>query len=119
MRLCDAPVGLFLFDDTLCMKTEYSSPGCGCEAYIVSSGEMFWGGAKSKEERQNLDVTPVNPENLRPHGRWIKKGPRCVCGECKQGIKANLPSLDIWLDLSTLPFCPFCGAMMDKEEDHA
>jgi hypothetical protein len=34
------PYGLFMHGDTLCVKTEY-----GNEAYIVSSGEAFWGGA--------------------------------------------------------------------------
>ena len=71
MRLCEAPVGLFLFGDTLCMMTEYSSEGCGRHAYIVSSGEMFWGGAKSKEERANLEVTPVEVRLDELSPRWI------------------------------------------------
>lgn len=71
MRLCEAPVGLFLFEDTLCMMTEYSSDGCGRHAYIVSSGEMFWGGAKSKEERANLEVTPVEVRLDELSPRWI------------------------------------------------
>lgn len=71
MRLCDAPIGLFLFGDTLCLMTEYSSEGCGRHAYIVSSGEMFWGGAKSKEERANLEVTPVEVRLDELSPRWI------------------------------------------------
>jgi ADP-ribose pyrophosphatase YjhB (NUDIX family) len=44
-RLEDLPVGLFLHGDTLCMKTEYRTEQGAIEAYIVSSGEFFWGGA--------------------------------------------------------------------------
>ena len=112
MRLIEAPIGLFMFGETLCLKTEYMSPGCGVEAYIVESGEMFWGGAKSKEERHNLDVTPVNPYNLRPHGRWLYHddvSPTVYCSECRA-----LGGMDCCGDYHSeqTPFCPSCGADM-------
>lgn len=60
MRLIDAPVGLFLSKEgELCMKTEHIADW-GFEAYIVRSGETYWGGAKTAKERNNLDVTPVD-----------------------------------------------------------
>lgn len=60
MRLIDAPVGLFMSKDgEMCLKTEYIAEW-GVEAYIVSSGETYWGGAKTAEERNNLDVTPID-----------------------------------------------------------
>ena len=60
MRLIDAPVGLFMSKDgEMCLKTEYIAEW-GVEAYIVSSGETFWGGAKTAEERNNLEVIPVD-----------------------------------------------------------
>ena len=46
---------LFLFNGTIALKTEYTSDG-QCDAYIVGSGEYFWGGVKSKEERETLVV---------------------------------------------------------------
>lgn len=64
MRLIDAPIGLFLYDGQLVLKTEYSTVRSDAEpatpdCYIVDSGEYFWGGAKTAEERNALEVTPV------------------------------------------------------------
>lgn len=66
VKLIDAPTGLFLFGNTLVLKTEYSTihhsgvdtvttPDC----YIVESGEYFWGGAKTVYQRNNLPVIPL------------------------------------------------------------
>lgn len=49
--LRDYPKGLFVHDDTLCVKTEY-----GNEAYIVWSGECFWGG---KGEIGDVLILPI------------------------------------------------------------
>lgn len=46
VRLKECPNGLFMYEDTLCLKTEY-----GNEAYIVWSGECFWYGSKTKDEK--------------------------------------------------------------------
>lgn len=60
VKLLDLNPGLFLFGaDTLCMKTEYGDPATGGEAYIISTGEAFWGGVSSKGQRARLLVTPV------------------------------------------------------------
>ena len=53
--LRDYPKGLFIHDETLCVKTEY-----GNEAYIVWSGEYFWGGAKTKEDIGNILILPID-----------------------------------------------------------
>lgn len=52
--LKDYPSGLFICGDTLCVKTEY-----GNEAYIVESGEYFWGGAKTKEGIGDVLILPI------------------------------------------------------------
>lgn len=71
MRLIDAPIGIFRFDDELVLKTEYWSenklsgkyiPDC----YIIRTGEYFWGGAKTANELNNLDVEPVDFAELLP-----------------------------------------------------
>lgn len=59
MRLIDAPVGLFMWNDTLCLKTEYFTNG-RVEAYVVSSGECFWGGVRTAEEVNNIEVIPID-----------------------------------------------------------
>ena len=110
MKLRDVPVGLFLFEDTLCLMTEYSNEGCGREAYIVSSGETFWGGAKSKEERANLDVTPVTvkQDDLRPNGRWLNvRKITTGDGRVRMGFCSCCGSAEKLRD-----YCPSCGADM-------
>ena len=55
--LKEYPKGLFIKDNTLCVKTEY-----GNEAYIVWSGEYFWGGADTKEGIGNIPILPIDDE---------------------------------------------------------
>jgi hypothetical protein len=44
MSLADCPIGLFVSDDgELCLKTEYGNNEGRIDAYIVSTGEFFWG----------------------------------------------------------------------------
>jgi hypothetical protein len=72
-RLDDCPPGLFLYKrgdhTTLGFKSEYSTdtssmgkPLHQCDAYVVSSGEYFWGGAATGDERHALMVTPLDME---------------------------------------------------------
>jgi len=56
VRLGDAPVGLFLFNATLAVKTEY-----GHECYIVETGEAFWGGTSKVDDLAALVVQPLYP----------------------------------------------------------
>lgn len=51
------PKGLFIKDNTLCVKTEYRN-----EAYIVWSGEYFWGGADTKEGIGDVLILPITDE---------------------------------------------------------
>lgn len=52
------PVGLFIADacDTLGMKTEYHTDKGAVEAYIVESGEFFWGDNPQTVERQRAQI---------------------------------------------------------------
>lgn len=52
--LSEAEPGFFLFGDTLCYKNEYD------ESFIISSGEMFWGGANTADSRNALMIVPLN-----------------------------------------------------------
>lgn len=55
IRLRDYEKGLFMYNNTLCVKTEY-----GNEAYIVWSGEYFWGGAETKEKIGDVLILPID-----------------------------------------------------------
>ena len=54
--LRDYPKGLFISKNgVLCAKTEY-----GNEAYIVWSGEYFWGGAETKKAIGDVLILPIS-----------------------------------------------------------
>lgn len=77
VTLRDCPPGPFLHDGVLGFKTEYGAveivgssnvPGSelrwrvgnGPDVYVMASGETYWGGAKTRVERDGLLVTPVD-----------------------------------------------------------
>ncbi|CAA2142788.1 hypothetical protein [Hyphomicrobium sp. ghe19] len=68
VSLDDCPTGLFWFGETLGFKSEYSRPkaegdlivGAQCDAYVVGSGEYFWGGTSDWRARAKLMVTPLD-----------------------------------------------------------
>lgn len=65
VTLAQCPVGLFWFADELCVKTEYGSNEGRIDAFIVSSGEFFWGHAPQTIASQRASlVTPVPDEVL-------------------------------------------------------
>jgi hypothetical protein len=76
VALRECPPGPFRFGETLCFKTEYNMmetighvevpgnevmwiAGRNPDAYVLESGEVFWGGAKTHEARAELLVCPV------------------------------------------------------------
>lgn len=65
VKLIDCPIGLFIYDNVLCLKTQYFHNG-RVEAYVVSSGELLSPRPTSiftlelaEEEYNNLMVHPV------------------------------------------------------------
>lgn len=62
-RLDECPPGLFLHGGTLGFKSEYRTPMGKVEAYVVESGDFFWGGSKTNDDRDVLLVTPVRITN--------------------------------------------------------
>lgn len=109
----ECPVGMFVSGGgELCLKTEY-----GLEAYIVSSGERFWGGAKNSDQLGRVMVRPAEVETVR-HGEWMWDGNRgTVCSCCKKTIPSvSYYSWDDELaeeEIDETPFCPNCGVRMD------
>lgn len=58
------PAGsLFLYKGDVALKSEYRNDSGYPECFIVDSGEMFYGGAKSAEELNCLMVTPILLQN--------------------------------------------------------
>lgn len=66
VRFDDCPIGLFWFRGELCVMTEYATAAEGQhpqrDAYIVSSGEYFWGGTRTAIERGQLVVEPLDTD---------------------------------------------------------
>ena len=70
VTLLECPIGLFMFGGELCLKTEYRNNEGRLDAYIVSSGEFFWGDAPQTIVSQRAQlVTPV--ENVTLHKRPV------------------------------------------------
>ncbi len=64
VKLANCPIGLFLHGNELCLKTEYGNNEGRIDAYIVSSGEFYWGDAPQTTESQRRQlVTPVRVSN--------------------------------------------------------
>lgn len=61
-RLKNCPIGLFEYEGTICLKTEYSLDEC----YTVEGGEIFCGdGSKTREEKGDYLVTPTSIEQIK------------------------------------------------------
>lgn len=54
-----SPGSLFIYNDTLALKSEYKRNNGACDCFIVGSGCSFWGGTNSPEELNSLWVYPV------------------------------------------------------------
>jgi len=69
VTLADCPPGLFHFGDCLGFKSEYrtrlASHLYQTDAYVVESGEYFWGGTSDPAEREKLLVTPLDAATLK------------------------------------------------------
>lgn len=53
----ECPIGLFMSaSGELCLKTEYGSNEGRVDAYIVSSGEFFWGAAPQTIASQRKQI---------------------------------------------------------------
>ena len=61
VTLDDLPFGaMFAFgDDCIAIKSEYRCDNGLIEAFIIDSGEQFWGGAKTAKEQNALMVQPL------------------------------------------------------------
>jgi hypothetical protein len=67
--LAECPIGMFLTESgELCLKTEYGNNDGRIDAYIVSSGEFFWGKSPQTVTSQRAQiVTPVIVTKTEPY----------------------------------------------------
>lgn len=56
----NCPIGMFECGGELCLKTEYGNNDGRIDAFIVSSGEFFWGGAQTPTDQRKVLVTPCS-----------------------------------------------------------
>lgn len=77
---------LFVCEDSLCVMSEYANSDARLTAYIVGSGECFWGGTSKSEERDKLRVVVVPDtvlerivtatrviEEMKPPQTWLER----------------------------------------------
>ena len=94
--------------------------GCYTYHYELKDWDLFqceeldkgkpWDGHTSKDVRRLLSIPAADVEPVR-HGRWECQKPCPVCGEDRfKGLDA-----DIWADWEP-PYCPNCGAKMEKHQ---
>jgi len=58
--LVECPIGLFIDSSgDLCLKTEYRTAKGAIEAYIVETGEFFWGEGLGVDAQLREIVTPA------------------------------------------------------------
>ena len=81
VTLAECPIGLFMAGGQLCLKTEYGNNDGRIDAYIVSTGEMFWGAAPQSIASQRAEmVEPVENVTLQ-----------------KRPVAFRVPTGDSWL----------------------
>lgn len=95
VTLADCPPGPFLFDGALGFKTEYGAmetvgpvdvPGDQVrwtvgrypDAYVMASGEYFWGGTSRREDRAALLVSPLDADQLDANCKGLDERARLI-----------------------------------------
>lgn len=127
ISLYDLPFGtMFAFgDDCIAVKSEYTVGNGLIEAFILGSGEQFWGGAKTAKEQNELMVQPLDIVDVEAvpvvHGRWedcsdkYEKGMNLRCLVCGGRADSFVGGTEDWYCLWKPNFCPRCGAKMDGD----
>lgn len=98
-------------DDCIAVKSEYRCNNGLIEAFIIDSGEQFWGGAKTAVEQNALMVQPLAIVDVDAvevvHGRWIRipEYENRRCSVCRT----------VFPDFTLGYYCPNCGAKMDGD----
>lgn len=66
-----------------------------------------------------VSAPTIDPESLRPRGRWVEENEELYCSECGRQIPDCAGNADP-IFVTDNRFCYYCGARMDgKENDNA
>jgi len=88
-KLIDLKPGkLFIHNGTIALKSEYNTENGAMEAFIVGTGEMFWGGTKTPEEQRNLEVFELEilPDIIEMHVKKWKYTDKYPCPKCNEKL---------------------------------
>ena len=68
-------------------------------------------------DTERKSIAKINAADVAPvrHGRWIMRGGKRYCSECRNRACVTRDSDDFWYTVGT-DFCPNCGAKMDGEQ---
>jgi hypothetical protein len=113
VTLAECPPGAFMFNGHMGFKTEYRLEGGRTEAYCMSSGECFIGGAESSEAREELLVYPVNAEALYLHCAKFKTDQRIDCSETVYQTDRVIQNAYEFID----GVCEIIGYPKDEDEE--
>lgn len=81
----------------------------GCNIYILAT--MLNQGKLDCLMDDHHTIT-IDPEELRPKGRWEMRGGKLYCTHCGERAAVARDSEDFWYTKGT-PACPNCGCRMD------
>lgn len=109
VTLDDLPCGaIFAFgDDCIAVKSEYRCDNGLIEAFIIDSGEQFWGGVHTAKEQNELMVQPLEIVDAVEvvHAYWIGEEPGdWHCSHCGEYAADG--------GYEQTRYCPNCGADM-------
>ena len=93
VTLYDLPFGaMFAFgDDCIAVKSEYTVSNGLIKAFIIDSGEQFWGGAKTAKEQNELMVQPLELVD-------VDAVEMIRCKDCGHGSHVDCPEGRVWCD---------------------
>lgn len=87
----------------------------GCTACRYRHGKEYYQMLMCMSERYADELIAADVAPVR-HGHWVRVGDGAACSECLTGMTRTDGIQTEWVDLSMMPFCPRCGAKMDKED---
>ena len=86
--------------------------------------KLMLDGCSAKNVQSVMDIPAADVAPV-VHGRWVLHytaigAPYTECSRCCTDITAPMVGGGLLkLDMREMPYCPICGAQMDKEEDDA